>query len=567
IENRNIFDYRLTGSEAGGQYDSDVLFYSRRIGGPPHRRIGNDPDIDYYADEPSNMTILGAAKFSGKTRSGLSIGILESITQREMATIDYEGVRSEEVVEPLTNFFVGRVQQDYNEGNTVIGGILTSVVRHADDADLDGIHRTATTGGLDFTHRWGNRAWVLRGNLVASQVTGNAEVIRETQEAFEHLFQRPDAEHLEVDTTATSLTGTSGTLTIANYGGDWIFETGATWRSPQLELNDIGFLTNTDEINYFAWGARRWQQPFGIFRRVQWNGNIWSRWDFSGRNLYRAANSNAHFFFKNFWRTGLGFTGEQLDISKNALRGGPAVRRPVGGGFNLYLQSDSRKKIMAGVNGFYGGSYDGVVKFTNAGMFVQWQPINAMSINVSPSFTRNRRREQYVTQLDYQGETVFINGRVDQQTFSTTVRLNYNITPDLTIQFYGQPFISRGQYRDFNRLTDDPLGKTFGDRFHIFKGQEISYDAGEETYLVDEDLDGTTDYSFGRPDFNFIQFRSNLVIRWEYTPGSELYLVWSQGANALDDPDRTLFRALGDNLFGENATNTFLIKATYRFFR
>ncbi|WP_233752696.1 DUF5916 domain-containing protein [Flavilitoribacter nigricans] len=567
IENRNIFDYQLTGSEAGGPYDSDLMFYSRRIGGSPHRYISSDGDRGYFVDQPQNTTILGAAKFSGKTRKGLSIGILESVTQREMATIDYQGERSEAVVEPLTNFFVGRFRQDFNEGNTIIGGMLTSVKRDINDPNLDFLHRSATSGGLDFVHRWNNRSWFLSGKIMASQVSGSREAIYATQTAFEHLFQRPDAEHLSVDSTANSLTGTGGTLMLGKYGGKWVFQTGATWRSPELELNDIGFLVNTDEINYFFWGARRWVEPFGIFRRFQWNYNHWSRWDFSGRNLYRAVNTNAHANFTNFWQVGAGLTYENLDISKNALRGGPALRRPNGFGHFAYISTDSRKKVNFYLNTFQGWGIDKIVRVQNYRISMNWQPVNAMSVSLQPAFERFQRTEQYVTQLGHDGQTRYINGRVDQQTFSTTIRLNYNITPDLTIQYYGQPFISRGRYDRFNRLTDQPLGRTFEDRFHLFTKEEISYDAANELYEIDEDGDQQTDYTFGQPDFNFIQFRSNLVLRWEYTPGSELFLVWSQGATAFEDPEQGIFRSLSDNLFGENARNIFLVKGTYRFIR
>ncbi|MEL6832221.1 MAG: DUF5916 domain-containing protein [Bacteroidota bacterium] len=564
IENRNIFNYRLTEAEAGGAFNSDRLFYSRRIGGSPHRFVNGDPDKQMFVDQPDNTTILGAAKFSGKTRKGLSIGILESVTERELATIDLLGERTTEVVEPLTNFFVGRVQQDYRGGNTVVGGIFTAVNRNLENnPDLAFLHESAYSGGLDIIHRWKENQWVFTGKLLWSKVNGSEEAIENTQRRFEHLFQRPDADHLEVDSTATSLLGSGGTFKIANYGGNWIFETGVTWRSPELELNDIGFMVNTDEVNYFFWGARRWTQPNNTFRRFQWNYNHWSRWDFSGRNLYRAVNTNAHAQWANFWSSGGGFTYENLDLSKNALRGGPLLRRPNGTAFNMYVNTDSRKRVQFGLNTFQAFGQSQIVRVQSYGMWLNLQPTNAMSVSLSPSFNRFQRDEQYVTQLDFEGEKRYINAEVDQQTFSLTARLNYNITPDLTVQYYGQPFISRGRYQNFNRTTDNPLGKTFEERFRVF--EVISYDEESDQYLVDENDDRAFDYEFGNPDFNFIQFRSNLVLRWEYIPGSELFLVWSQGANAFEDPARGLARSITDNLFGNNVRNTFLVKMTYRF--
>jgi hypothetical protein len=133
------------------------------------------------------------------------------------------------------------------------------------------------------------------------------------------------------------------------------------------------------------------------------------------------------------------------------------------------------------------------------------------------------------------------------------------------LQYYGQPFISKGTYQHFNRTTENSLGKNFSDRFLLF--EDVVYDPVDELYLIDENGDGAVDYNFENPDFNFIQFRSNLVFRWEYVPGSELFLVWSQGANASADPEAPILRSLSDNLFGENAQNIFLLKATYRFLR
>lgn len=566
VENRNIFNYSITEAEAGGDFNSDQIFYSRRIGGAPHRYISNDSDNLLFVDQPDNTTILTAAKFSGKTRKGLSVGILESITQREMAVLQERGERTEAVVEPLSNYFVGRLQQDFRGGNTVVGGILTAVNRDlAGNPELDFIHQSAYSGGLDVVHRWKNNSWIATGKLLYSSVNGSTEAITNTQRAFEHLFQRPDAEHLTLDSTATNLMGTGGTMKIANYGGDWIFETGVTWRSPGLELNDIGFMLNTDEVNYFLWGARRWTKPTNTFRRFQWNYNHWSRWDFSGRNLYRAVNTNMHQQWTNFWNSGMGITYENLDISKNALRGGPLLRRPPGMGINAYVSTNSRKKLRLGLNTFQAFSAEQIVRIQNYGININWQPTNAMSVQISPRFNRFQRKEQYVTQVEIGDDIRYINATVDQQTFSTTVRLNYNITPDLTVQYYGQPFISRGNYEHFLKSTATPLGKSFTDRFIGF--ETVSFNEDDDEFRVDEDGDGYKDFSFSNPDFNFIQFRSNLVIRWEYVPGSELFLVWSQGATAFADPGMGIFRSLSDNLFGEDARNVFLVKATYRFLR
>lgn len=567
MESRNLFDYRLTGSYAGGDYDSDLLFYSRRIGGAPHGSpaLGNNE----FADIPTFTSIKGAAKFSGKTKNGLSIGILESITDPEMADIASGDDRREELVEPLTNYFVGRLSKDFHQGKTILGGIVTSVNRRK---GLDELHQNAYSGAFDFEHLWNNKWWQLKVNLIVSHVEGTPESIFRTQTGFVHLLQRTDADYLELNPDRTSLTGTGGTLKIGKYGGQpnknggyYKFETGVTWRSPLLELNDIGFLSASDEINHFAWGSYNIQQPFSSFNNALFNYNHWARWDFGGRFLYSAFNANAHTWFKNNWRIGVGFTYNPLEISNNALRGSTALRKPPGFGYDAYVQSDSRKKVTLNVSFSSGAAHEKAVKFVGMNAGLQFQPINALQFSISPGYSRlERRQDQFVDHADYNGQTRSITAKVNQRNFNLSTRLNYYIRPNLSLQYYGQPFIFRAIYQNY-AYVQNPLGKTIGERFHVYTPQEISITGHHAS--IDENKDGQADYSFSLPDFNFIQFRSNLVLRWEYVAGSEFFLVWSQGIipNAFGDLDTPLVTSLLDNVFDQQPHNIFLVKFSYRF--
>jgi len=570
IESRNIFDYQLTGAQTGGDFNSDLLFYSRRIGGSPHG-YPNTTNGE-YVKYPQNTSILGAAKFSGKTKKGLSIGILESITQREMATIDKNGTRRDEMVEPLTNFFVARLQKDYDGGNTIIGGIITSVNREKGLSDM--LHRNAYSGGLDFLHFWKNRTWYIRGNIVFSEVQGSKEAILRTQTAFEHLFQRPDATELTVDPNRTSLSGMGGTVRFGKLGGKsgrlgqvFKFETGFTLRSPGLEINDIGFLLTTNEINHFTWAGLQFQRSFSIFRNARLNYNHWSRWDYSGKFMFQLFNFNTGAAFKNNWQVGASFTWNPFEISNNALRGASSMRRPIGAGPSFNLTSDNRKKVYASMNVSSFDGFENTVKSRNAGLTVILQPLNALNISIGTNYSYNwRRQDQFVRNITYNGSTRSIVSQVAQKTLRFTARINYNITPDLTLQYYGQPFISRPVYTNFAYVSD-PLAKEFNDRFHVFTANQISFSNGQ--YRVDDNTDGNVDYSFSNPDFNFVQFRSNLVVRWEYKRGSELFLVWSQGStpDANADIASPLFNSLFDNAFADQSRNIFLVKWTYRFLR
>ncbi len=570
IESRNIFDYQLTGSAAGGDYDADLLFYSRRIGSSPHGYPNTT--TGEYVKYPQNTSILGAAKFSGKTKKGLSIGILESVTQREMAIVDKNGQRREEMVEPLTNFFVTRLQKDYNGGNTIIGGILTGVNR---ERGLDNLlHRSAYTGGIDFLHFWNNRTWYVRGNVVFSNVQGTKEAILNTQMAFEHLFQRKDATEFEVDATRTSLSGMGGTVRFGKSGGKsgkhgqvFKFETGVTLRSPGLELNDIGFMLATNEINHWTWAGLHFQKAFSMFRNARLNYNHWSRWDYSGKFLFQLFNVNSHATFKNNWQSGTGVTYNPYEISNNALRGATSLRRPAGIGHNFYVNSDFRKKVYANVNvnNFWG--FENTVKGNNIGVSLIFQPLNALNISIGTNYAYNfRRQDQFVRNISYNNGTRTIVSEVKQKTLRFTARLNYNITPDLTLQYYGQPYITRPLYSKFAYVSN-ALAKNYNDRFVLFNSNQIHFSNNQ--YSIDENTDGITDYSFSNPNFNFVQFRSNLVVRWEYRRGSELYLVWSQGntPNADGDIASPLFNSLFDNAFADQSRNSFLIKWTYRFLK
>ncbi|WP_282055277.1 DUF5916 domain-containing protein [Maribacter luteus] len=562
VENKNIFDYTVSSSEAGNTFGSDNLFYSRRIGRSPQ----GYPDLldNEFIDQPENANILGAAKFSGKTKNGWSIGVLESVTARKQATIVNNGERRKEVVEPLTNYFVGRLQKDFNDRNTFVGGILTATNRNQLTPELDFLHKSAYSGGLDFKHQWNDRDWYVGGNVIWSHVMGSEEAIRNTQESIAHLFQRVGADHVELDPGRTSLTGTGGNLQLGKIGnGHWKFETGATWRSPELELNDIGFQRRADDIRHYTWIGYQTLKPDNTFRKVGINYNHWSVWDFGGNFNSLMFNTNSWQNWKNNWFSNFGFNIEPVSYSNFALRGGPRLRESPQMSFWNGISMDERKKLR--FEFFHNGNKASDNSFSS--YYVEfgavYQPFNSLRISASPEYGTNRNKLQYIDNLDVNGETRYLNGTVEQRTLSMSFRLNYTINPNLTIQYWGQPFISRGRYSNFKEVVD-PLAKNFDDRISPFLENQLSL--SEDVYAVDDDLDGTTDFSFDNPDFSFVQFRSNLVVRWEYIPGSEIFLVWSQDLSQSGNPREMLFQDLKDNIFNnEKPQNIFLIKATYRF--
>ncbi|MBX2845931.1 MAG: carbohydrate binding family 9 domain-containing protein [Saprospiraceae bacterium] len=562
IENKNIFDYQFSFTQAAvNTYSFDNLFYSRRIGRAPQRTIF--PDNNEFVNTPNTSDILGAVKFSGKTKNGWSIGILESITGEENAQIWNGETEREEVVEPLTNYFVGRVQKDFNENKTIIGGIFTSTNRDI-TPDVDFLHQSAYTGGLDFLHQWRNRDYYIKGNVVSSSISGSETAIERTQRSITHLFQRSDAEHLDVDASQTQLSGTGGAVVVGKNGGNWRFETAGMFRTPGLELNDIGFQLRADDIRHSTWVGYRTTEATDNFRAVRYNYNHLAAWDFEGNFNQLEVNGNAWLnTMNNSWLNAFA-AHVPIDYSVTNLRGGPRLRLEPLTRFGVNFNTDSRKKLRAANFINYATRNNDAFQRLSLGTSLTLQPSNALSVSLSPNFSTSTDQMQYVATRSSDLGDRYIIGEIDQETLSFPLRLDYLINPNLSIQYWGQPFISRGTFNNLNYISN-PTAASLTDRFVTIKQESIQID--ENQFLIDENLDNTIDYSFFDPDFSFVQFRSNLVGRWEYIPGSELFLVWSQDNSVFGFPENDLLSNLENEITENEPENIFLIKATYRFIK
>ena len=559
VENKNIFDFEF----ANGR---DNLFYSRRIGRNPHRDA--NLGVGEFGKVPQNSTILGAAKFSGKTQNGWSLGILESVTANEFAEIrETDGGTREQIVEPLTNYLVLRAQKDFNERNTFFGGIFTATNRHL-DGDFSELHKAAYTGGIDFQHNWNNRDYYIDGNVILSHVLGSPEAIELTQRSITRLFQRTDATHVSVDPTRTSLTGTGGRIEIGKAGGgNWRYNGGFIWRSPELELNDVGFLRRTDEIIQFTNLTYLWQVPTDIYRNIRLRGEQSTDYDFQG-NLNRVKfEIQGDVSWINNWSSDLGIGVNNNRFTNAFLRGGPRWRSAnnsyLFGGFG----SDRSKKLSFRVRYTNVSSDEEVFNRNRYTISFNYQPVDALNISLENQLEITKDRAQYVSTEDFGNDQRYILGNIKNDEFTTTLRLTYSINPNMSIQFYGQPFISRGRYSNFN-FVNNSIASSINDRVNFYSSDQISETIdtdGNAIFSIDENRDATEDYTFDKPDFSFVQFRSNLVARWEYIPGSEIFLVWAQGVVGSEDPGERLGSSLRNQVLNQKKDNTFLIKVTYRF--
>lgn len=556
VENFNIFDFEF----ANGQ---DNIFYSRRIGRNPHRNA--NLQANEFADVPQNSTILGAAKFSGKTKDGWSIGVLESVTANEYATVrQTDGTEREEIVEPLTNFFVARAQKDFNERNSFVGGIFTATNRHL-NGTFNELHKAAYTGGLDFQHNWKNREYYVDGNVIFSHVLGSTEAITATQRTLRHNFQRVGADHVFVDPNKTSLTGTGGRVELGkNGGGNWRYNGGLIWRSPELELNDVGFLRQTDEIIQFGNLNYLWQIPTKTYRNINLGFEQFSVYDF-GSNLNRIGlEGKGEISWINNWWTEGGYGLSSNFFDNFFLRGGPRWKRPNTAFAYLFFGSD-RSRLFSFTLGYSNRhSQENVVGRNRFVVRTNYQPTDAFSMSFNVEYANLYDRTQYVTETSFNNNARYILGQIQNQTLTTTLRLNYSFTPDISLQFYGQPFISNGRFTDLNYVLN-PLGNSIDDRILVYDANQIDFQNGN--YTIDENRDGVIDYSFRNPDFSFVQLQTNLVARWEYIPGSELFVVWARGSVGNVDAANDLLNSVSDQVFRAPANDTFLVKFTYRFAR
>ena len=564
VENKGIFDYRFSAPLGGSNYGNDNLFYSRRIGRNPQGSFVLDSSE--FAQVDARTNILGAMKLSGKTQRGFSIGILESVTAAEYVDITDRRNTRRQLVEPMTNYFTARLQQDFNEKNTFIGGILTAVNRQLTD-EVSFLHRSAYTGGLDFRHQWQDRNWYLGSNFIMSQVMGSPEAILRTQTAIPHLFQRENLGYITLDSSRTSLTGTGGDIKLGKAGkGNLRFESGVTWRSPELELNDLGFMREADVIQHYTWINFGSVNAFGPFRNASIGYKHWFDWDFGGNLNYIDWDVEANGTFQNNWSATVGFFSQPHIYSKSLLQGGPRIRLTDQYGLWWSVGTDNRKKLSIRLHGWTKDGGRGSYYLLENGFEIVYQPTDPLKISLSPTYTHIGHRLQFNETVSFQGQHRHITSLLDQETLTISLRFDYAITPNLVIQYYGQPFITSGQYDRFSHVVNPTM--TYGEeQLHFYSDQELQSNDTGTPLEIDENADGATDYSIDNPDFSFAQFRSNLVLRWEYLPGSEIFLVWAQGLVNEARPRSNVLESLSNQLLGSSMENTFLIKTTFRLYR
>jgi hypothetical protein len=547
--------FRLNGTQ---------LFYSRRIGRAPQGFVPGDAGA---SDMPAAATILGAAKVSGKTSSGWSVGLLDALTSEERAQyVTPAGGRQSVGVEPLTNYAVGRIAREFRRGKSAVGAMFTATDRKLDDANLVFLRSAAYTGGLEARHRFGADHFQASARLIGSSISGDASAIARVQRGAGHYFQRPDADHVTYDPTRTSLSGVSAAASVAKVaGGHWRWSTASTLYSPGYEINDLGYNFASDRISQNTSLGYYEFQPHGIIKRWSAQAQQFTQLTFGGERMELNGTLQTDVEFANSWSAGIWTMRHTPGLAPDALRGGPALRRPARWMLQPYINTDRRKTVSAMSMAYYEPEDQTDGQQLQLMSTIEVRPSARISISAGPSYSLGVTPAQFLTTRTVSGTPNYLVARLEQRTAALETRLSYAFSSTLSFQFYAQPFVSAGSYTALQKVVA-PRAATPAAQFHRFDASDMSLEqtpAGRRIFHIDTNRDGAADVTVDEPDFNFKQIRSNAVLRWEYRPGSALFVVWSQDRTAAADYGSfALGRDLQD-LFRERGRNVLLIKLSY----
>lgn len=583
LEGNEIFQFGNT--RTFNSYGNPITFYSRRIGRNPQGSLNRyndyrgetiyDPDNvendDLYTNMPDQTTIAGAAKLSGKTKSGWSIGLLNAYTVAESSPyqIGIDRATGNFTVEPGTNYLVARTKKDINNGNTIFGGFLSATNRSIEDTYFeDFLHSSAYLGGFDFEHNWNDRDWTFSGTFSASQVSGTTAAIERTQKSSARYYNRVDSDKLELDPTKTDLIGFATEISLQKSGGEhWLSSLTYSEVSPGYEVNDLGFQNRADYRAASLLVIYRETDPKYLRNYEFWAaGNYAQNYDGDVIDIGPAA--SGYLQFNNLWSANFHLSFAGKEYWDRLTRGGPVTSRPRDWYLNFNIRSDQTKKVSYGIGGFYRNEITGKEIDRRFWGYIEFRPTTYIQLEISPRYGWEVETDQYVTEVEdplavntYGSRYVFSD--LDLTTFSTSIRLDWTFTPDISLQLYARPYINSSNFYNFKEFTTP---RKFNFDVYGEDAGNISYSVDEEEYTVDPDGEGPAEiFTISQRDFNFRSIQGNTVFRWEYRPGSTLFLVWQHDRSSSGQHDDFRFDRDIRNLFDSEPTNIFLVKLSYWF--
>lgn len=549
LEGKDIFSF---------SFGDDTLFYSRRIAQPPIY----DPS-NRVSDMPESCTLLGAVKVSGKTNRGLSLGVLAASTDREEVLVDNGAGRDTVDVAARSMYLVARAQQDLRSGDTVLGGIVTHLRRDSLSPELSAVlPGKATAVGADITHYWHEREYFIRAVAIATQVCGSPEAILRLQTASARYYQRHVDGGSRLDPHLDALSGTGLWIQGGKASkGHWRWTEDILLKSPGLELNDLGYLAQADQrkltsiITYVEKDPSSWHRGYEL-RLAQEN-----TWTTRGEHLGSDLSLRAGGEFSNKWGFSSTLGVAQAGRDPVALRGGPLLYAPARCNWAGSLETDGTKPLSASVYAEGSRSAQDMFASTIRGARISARPANTFSVSLEAQATSYADRQQYVALVPSQpGETTWFVSHLEGESRSLALRIEWHLRPELSLQYYGNPFGSIVRTSAF-RAVVAPEARTASERL----GSVLVPTLVDGYYAFDTDADETTDYTLGRPDWNDASMHSNLVLRWEYRRGSTLYLAWAQQRQGGDDDPRKSAWSSLSGLHRHRPANQLMMKLTYWF--
>ena len=576
VENAQVFDFGFFNCSFCSNVEGMQAFYSRRVGRAP---TGGDLATDNftYANVPDATTILGAAKLTGRTASGYTVGLLEAVTGRATAEVaNATGQRLTQEVEPLADYFVGRVKRDLQNGDLVIGGIVSGVARHIDTTFAPRLAEHAEMVGNDVVYRWADKKYSLMGSAAITNVSGDPRAILLRQHSSARYFQRPDRGSgwggffsNRLDSSATSLRGAGAYARIAKETGDWTWEASANVRTPGYETNDFSFQRSADYIFYNANLNRFWS------KKTRWYQNMFgiigseTQQNFEGNRTALQFHEFWSVTTPKFWNLTEFLIVRPSTLDDQQLRGGPLVRQPASTYALLNVQTDSRHMMTATASiDNYADQLGG--RANSVSLNIGVRPASNVSLSLGPSWSPSRLPSQYVTSVVDPTATSFYGTRyvmssLRQQTVGFDTRLSLTFSPAMTFELYMQPFFAAAHYHDFKeyiapRTVDlRVFGRDVGSVTSTTRKNGVV-----DQYTIDPDGPGAAaPFTFRNPDLSDASLRGNAVFRWEYRPGSVLYVAWTHSRFSDAAFGNLALHRDADALLGVRPDNVFLIKANW----
>jgi hypothetical protein len=559
------------------------LIYTRRIGRSPQLSDVVSGQSDFM-EAAEATTILGAGKITGRTSKGITVGVLDALTNRETATFrPVGGVEDQTLeVEPLTNYFIGRLKKDFRGGATRLGSIATMVNRSlSNPQEISRLRSNAQAVGLDLDHYWANRAYSFNVQTALTHIGGDTAAIRRAQFSSARYYQRPGRTETTdglfstaYDPNRRNLYGYGFYSRLAKETGNWLFETTQNWRSPGFETNDLGVLGRADYkwmlVNVF----RQWTTPGSWYRNLYTIWGAQQQWNYEGDRNEMDYHAWIQATFKNYLNFSSFVLLHPSTYDERLTRSGPTTIRY---GYNMLstdFGTDSRKSIVGHMQVQYIRPVDnqegGRVAYYPS---VTLKPSSRLLVTLSPSLDLDNTAQQYVDAIGdptvaaaFAG-TRYVFGRLEQRTFSMDTRVNMTFTPNLTLEMFAQPFLASGKYTRFKEFAE--VKSRHMNEFGRDNGSTVQTNTdanGAITgYTIDPDgpLGISPSFDIANPDFNLRALRGTGVLRWEYRPGSTLYFVWTQERDGFDQFGDFNFNRDRSALFRDRPTNIFQIKGTY----